>query len=648
MYTTKMFAEKYMAVIKCPECKKKISNQCGNCPNCGFPIKINVEKDEVTSSHTPIVGEVVGKKKRKIKQFIKPANQKLLIVAIGLIVIALLLIGFICYDALLPRINTIKDFNAAVDVVVKKNYELDSKIKQSEDLILEEKPLLDESLTPALEMAISDAKAAKVSNFKKPSSVEDVIARTKELNIIDYTSVLTNLNEKHEAVVTDAQRYQLVNHPTESYVIQCLKTIPEIINISAVTEENDPIGNLNKSGSYTASVYFSVKSINLDKSIYGETLIEQGTDAGGGIEVYTCVEDAVKRRDYLATFDGGILASGTHTVVGTVLVRTSDKLTATQQKDLEARIIEALTYLPKLDKTEIEDTTLISNISTTKKSKYTDITQKSTQQHNKNKEAVKAAEDIADFYATVYPGLVKELLVSDYGYSETQALYAIKHANIDWNNYCLIHLEDYVRIKAGNVTKSEVERYLTIEKGYSDSNVKYAFANTDVNWSKTSVGSTRPSISPNNRDADAIEEAIGMACYDYTATPAEIEKRLVSELGFSLEDAKYCVDRIDNLALEGSRYNWVERVEYYVKYELQDYYIEYTWCYNCEEVYGVYNTCPICGREGTETGQLAFGYTRADVVSKLKNEGFSDSDIQAGLKNVPSDKFYDESKYKKP
>lgn len=31
-----------MALIKCPECKKKISDQCENCPNCGYPIKANI------------------------------------------------------------------------------------------------------------------------------------------------------------------------------------------------------------------------------------------------------------------------------------------------------------------------------------------------------------------------------------------------------------------------------------------------------------------------------------------------------------------------------------------------------------------------------------------------------------------------------
>ena len=52
---------------------------------------------------------------------------------------------------------------------------------------------------------------------------------------------------------------------------------------------------------------------------YADVLIDKGTDAGGAIEVYKNVEDAEKRRDYLATYDGTIFANGTHTVIGTRL-----------------------------------------------------------------------------------------------------------------------------------------------------------------------------------------------------------------------------------------------------------------------------------------------------------------------------------------
>ena len=120
--------------------------------------------------------------------------------------------------------------------------------------------------------------------------------------------------------------------------------IDEIKYVKAVTEDNDPNGQLNKPGGYTATVYF--ESSNVDQNeVYGTDLIEKGTDAGGAIEVYATEEDAHKRNDYLATFDGTVLASGSHRVVGTVVIRTSDELTASKQKALEAKIISALAAL---------------------------------------------------------------------------------------------------------------------------------------------------------------------------------------------------------------------------------------------------------------------------------------------------------------
>lgn len=342
-----------MALIKCPECKKKISDQCESCPNCGYPIKNSIETKsdncvECAAESNP--AEKLNKKtKRKDSKIRKPINKKVLITLLAAVAMILIVGGIAGYKALLPRINATKGFKEAVATAEEKNLQLDAAVKESEDLILEKQPLLDEPLISALENAISDAKAVKELDFQIPNNVEEIIVRTEELYKIDYTTELANLSEKYDAVVTDAKRYQLVNQPTEAYVIQCLQTIPEIVNISAVTEDNDPNGNLNKAGGYTATVYFAVESINLDKSIYGSTLIEQGTDAGGGIEVYSCVEDAIKRRDYLATFDGGIFASGTHTVIGTVLVRASNELTASQQKSLEAKVIAALTYLPDED-----------------------------------------------------------------------------------------------------------------------------------------------------------------------------------------------------------------------------------------------------------------------------------------------------------
>lgn len=134
----------------------------------------------------------------------------------------------------------------------------------------------------------------------------------------------------------------MVDAPSEAYIIECLEEVQHIVDISAATENDDPNGQLNKPGGYIAQVYFSSDLIN-QSSVPGNTVIEKGTACGGSIEVYKTVEDAEKRNTYLSSFDGGSSASGSHKVIGTVVVRISNKLSATQQKELEANIIAALT-----------------------------------------------------------------------------------------------------------------------------------------------------------------------------------------------------------------------------------------------------------------------------------------------------------------
>ena len=70
-----------------------------------------------------------------------------------------------------------------------------------------------------------------------------------------------------------------------------------------------------------------------------------GADGGGAVEVYANVDDAQERDAYLGAFDGGLLSSGSHVVVGTCVVRTSDLLTASQQQTMQDAIIVSLTRL---------------------------------------------------------------------------------------------------------------------------------------------------------------------------------------------------------------------------------------------------------------------------------------------------------------
>ena len=241
-------------------------------------------------------------------------------------------------------VDAISAYDTASSEAATKNEELDSKISDAEALLAEGKTALDETLIPALETAVSNTKAAKVEIPDMPATEDEILAVVDELNAIDYTSALAELVSSQEALETSIAQYALVDNPSEGYIIECLGEVEHVVDISAVTEDNDPNGNLNKAGGYTAQVYFSSDLVN-QSSVSGSTVIEKGTDCGGSIEVYANVDDANKRNDYLATFDGSIFASGSHTLIGTCVVRTSDNLKASEQKEMEANIIEALISL---------------------------------------------------------------------------------------------------------------------------------------------------------------------------------------------------------------------------------------------------------------------------------------------------------------
>ena len=208
----------------------------------------------------------------------------------------------------------------------------------------EEKPLDPQTIT-ALQDTISTMKTIKFAEPKTPSSVEEVNALADELKAISYTEQLKSLENAEQAVQDSIEQMKLVTEPTEAYVVERLRTVPDVGEIAAATEDNDPNKHLGKAGGYTAQVFFLAPTLLDVDSIYGSDIIDKGTDAGGSIEVYKTEEDATKRDTYLAAFDGSILANGSHKVIGTVVVRTSDKLTASQQNQLEAEIIDALTRL---------------------------------------------------------------------------------------------------------------------------------------------------------------------------------------------------------------------------------------------------------------------------------------------------------------
>ena len=247
-----------------------------------------------------------------------------------------------------PYVKAVNNYNKAVSYVTEKNTELDKSIEKINNLIDKSEKVIDENVITNAKEATKKAGAAKRVIGKKPKTTEKLIEETKKLEKpLDYSTELKELEEAYSTYDTSIKQYKQLTNPSEEFIIQRLKTIDDVVDVRAVTEDHDPNGQLHKPGGYTSTVYFESKTVDQSKLSYLDTndLIEKGTDAGGAIEVYETEELAIKRRDYLATYDGTIFSNGSHTVVGTCLVRTSNKLSASKQKELENKVIEALTKL---------------------------------------------------------------------------------------------------------------------------------------------------------------------------------------------------------------------------------------------------------------------------------------------------------------
>ncbi|WP_265456880.1 hypothetical protein [Enterococcus sp. HY326] len=260
----------------------------------------------------------------------------------------LLLLGggtFYWYNNIqLPHQEAISEFDAVKADREADNDQLTAAIDAAQTVLDSGEQPYDSETFTALELSIENATSAQNKIPELPDSTAEIITLSEQLATpYDYSEFLHDLKIKTTAANVSIIQLKQVTAPTEQFIVEKIAPLlaTSMTSYQPVTETDDPNGNLNKPGGYTATIYFSSPLINQDE-VYGNTLIEKGTEAGGAIEVYANVEDATKRNDYLAIFDGGPINSGSHNLYGTIVIRTSDKLTATQQQELEAEIANTL------------------------------------------------------------------------------------------------------------------------------------------------------------------------------------------------------------------------------------------------------------------------------------------------------------------
>lgn len=168
------------------------------------------------------------------------------------------------------------------------------------------------------------------------------------LSAPDYTQVITDLANAQRAYEQSVTIQRQITAPSDDFVLERLKQIDSILSLAAVTKSNDPNGLLETEGGYIGCIYFSdsrVDKTKLDLNPSQYDVISMGTIGGGAIEIYATREDAEARNQYLSKYDGTDLDPGSHTVLGTMVIRASSQLSEKQQGELTNQIVDLMTEL---------------------------------------------------------------------------------------------------------------------------------------------------------------------------------------------------------------------------------------------------------------------------------------------------------------
>ncbi len=179
----------------------------------------------------------------------------------------------------------------------------------------------------------------------KTHLVQVVSASKKAKDEQAYKKVTQNIKVAVNNYKNSVQQLKQITKPSESFLLERAKTVKTITKVEAATEKMDANKLMNKAGEYYA--YIALRSsLVKDETLNGQSPVEAGTDGGAVIEAFKTVKEAKARNKYLSAFDGsGAFSPGSHKVVGTLIVRTSNQLTASEQKTLENDIIQALIKL---------------------------------------------------------------------------------------------------------------------------------------------------------------------------------------------------------------------------------------------------------------------------------------------------------------
>lgn len=145
------------------------------------------------------------------------------------------------------------------------------------------------------------------------------------------TTTNETLSNSNEKLKTETNAINL-----EQIMANAKNEIPTVQETKILTEDNDPYGNLGKTGYYiSGAVFWDTRTNYSEEHITENEKGKWGSSAGGMIEVYSIEEEAQKRIDYMQNFVGNpLLDPGAFKKIGAIVIRASNELTASEQNEI--------------------------------------------------------------------------------------------------------------------------------------------------------------------------------------------------------------------------------------------------------------------------------------------------------------------------
>ena len=236
---------------------------------------------------------------------------------------------------------SIRAFDDAAEALERKNAEMDLLIAESREMLLSDLMVPDEALVSSMLQYADQVEASLAAVPPVPDTPEELAAAVESMSAVNYDEASDRL---HSFLDESREKYRRVSKPKEEYIVSCLERVPGVTNIKPGTESNVGWSDYDKNGSFYSCVFFDHVDVDMSKR-EEKPIVDIYLDKGGQIEAYATVNAAKTKFDTLQSYQGTAIGMGYNVLVGTVIVRVSDLLDETVQKELSQRIIAELTNL---------------------------------------------------------------------------------------------------------------------------------------------------------------------------------------------------------------------------------------------------------------------------------------------------------------